>query len=113
MPAVLRPWSPSTALAEQARARLLAQEDREADRSRPPTRGGPGRVAARDQHAAAPVDRVREEVPEAAVLPGRHAAGAPLADGVRVDRPAGGVDDLHPRARAAGALDGRLEDPRL
>src|SRR6266480_2368828 len=93
------------ALPHEARPCRLAQEDRKARRPFGATDSPYGRIAGCDQYAPPRIDRVREEVAEAAVLSGRDAGGPALADEVRVDRPAGRVDDVADRMPACGVED--------
>src|SRR5438105_3208763 len=101
-----------TALAHEARPCVLAQEDRQSRGALGAADALHGRVAAGDQDAAPRVDRVREEVAKATVLPGGHARGPALANEVGVDHAAGGVHDLLGRVLLHRAQDRGVVDRR-
>src|SRR5207248_8349644 len=107
------PLRGAAALALQPRARALAHEYRQRGGALGAVEALHGGVAARDQDASAGVDRVREEVAEAAVLPGGHARGATLAHVVVVDQTAGGIHHVPGRVPAHRVQDRGVVDRRL
>src|SRR5438477_8705580 len=88
----------AVARADEPRPAVLADEERPRGRVRPARRWiGEPRVARRDEHAAARIERIREVVAEPPVLAGGDAGRAALADPADVHGTADRVDRCHVR----------------